>query len=123
MPVLAGDKVEVYPLASESVNSFGQAIRFPQGPGQVAVSKYEIPPKSELPVHKHPTQRIAYVLTGTLTVTDVEDGVSRTFGRGEVVLESVDTWHKGANLGSDLLELLVVDLQPKGAGNPTVLKP
>lgn len=117
-----GAKVEVKPITSTTVNSFGQEIAFPQGPGQVAVSMYEIPPGAELPVHKHPTPRIGYVLSGALQVTNVENGESRTFQPGEVILESVDRWHKGSNPSKDLLKLLVVDLQPKGAGDPTVVR-
>lgn len=119
----AADKVEVKAVTSASANSFGQEIRFPEGPGQVAVSMYEIPPGAALPVHKHPTPRIGYVVAGTLQVTNVENGETHVFKPGEVILESVERWHKGSNPGTDPLKLLVIDLQSKGAGNPTIAKP
>ena len=116
-------RVQVKPVAAATLNSFGQDIRFPEGPGQVSVSEYDIPPGAELPVHKHTAPRIGYVMDGVLKVEDVETGVAHTFGKGQVILESVDHWHKGSNPGTDPLTLLVIDLQPKGAGNSTVLKP
>ena len=123
-PVAAeeGDgKVVVRPVASADLNSFGQPIVFPSGPGHVAVSIYEIAPGAALPVHKHPAPRLGYVLSGTLRVTNEQSGEIKTFRQGEVILEAVDQWHTGANPGKEPLELLVVDLQPKGAGNPSVL--
>ncbi len=115
-------ETKVVPVLKTDSNSFGQPIVFPQGEGQVAVSIYEIPVGAKLPVHKHPTPRVGYVLSGTIQVTNVDTGDAHTFHQGEAVLESVDSWHTGANVGPGPLKLLVVDLQPKGASEPTVFK-
>lgn len=116
------DQTKVVPILKTDINSFGQPIVFPQGSGQVAISIYEIPVGAKLPIHKHITPRVGYVLSGTIQVTNVDTGDARTFHAGEAIVESVASWHTGANVGTKPLKLLVVDLQPKGASDPTILK-
>lgn len=108
-------------VLSADANSAGQPIVFPVRNGHVTASIYEIPPGATLPVHKHPFPRMAYVLEGSLRVTDVEAGRSRDYGRGDFMLESVDRWHEGSNVGRTPLRLLVIDLTEKGAA-ATLLK-
>jgi quercetin dioxygenase-like cupin family protein len=60
---------------------------------------------------------MAYVLSGTLVVTDVETGTQTAYSEGEFVVEMVDAWHFGRNSGSQPLELLVIDLGHEGQPN------
>ena len=78
---------------------------------------YDIPAGSKLPVHKHPNQRYAYVLQGTLQVTDVENGRSFEYKPGDFIVEMVDGWHYGANNGKGPVRLLVIDQVEKGQAN------
>lgn len=112
----------VRPILKSATNSFGQPISFPQGPGQVAVSMYEIPVGAKLPVHEHPNPRIGYVLSGIIEVINIDTGEKRSFRQGDTILESVGKWHMGSNAGSVAVKLLVIDLQPLGASDATVLK-
>lgn len=112
-----GSDVVVDPILSTTETSRGQPIVLPQGEAQVQVSRYVIPPGAQLPVHKHPFPRMAYVLSGTLIVTDVEAGTETTFAEGEFVVEMVDAWHFGRNSGTEPLELLVIDLGHEGQPN------
>ncbi len=105
--------------ATETAN--GQPIHLPQGETQVQVSTFRVPPGAQLPVHKHPFPRMAYVMSGTLTVTDVETGTESTYEPGDFVVEMVDAWHFGRNVGSEPLDLLVIDLSPRGRSNTVTL--
>ncbi|MEP9386073.1 cupin domain-containing protein [Mesorhizobium sp. KR9-304] len=117
----AAAPVVVTPVKSTSVTSTGQAIVLPQGDVEVTASIFEIAPGAKLPVHKHPFPRYAYVLAGTLKVTSAETGKSDTFKAGDFIVEMIDQWHWGTNIGADQVKLLVVD-QVVAGSQSTVLK-
>ena len=114
-------KVVVTPLASTTVTASGQPITLPQKNAQVLVSSYEIPAGATLPVHKHPFPRYAYVLAGNLQVTNVDTGKSNTYKTGDFIVEMIDQWHQGANVGADTVKLLVIDQVEEGMPS-TVLR-
>ena len=117
----ATGKVKAKRIFSATTTDSGQPIKLPQGNVEVVVWMYDIPAGSKLPVHKHPSQRYAYVLQGTLQVTDVENGRSFEYKPGDFIVEMVDGWHYGANNGRGLVRLLVIDQVEKGQAN-TILK-
>ena len=122
-PALAEPAVTVTPLASPSTTAGGAPILLPQGPAQALVSEVEIAPGAQLPVHRHPFQRMAHVLSGTLTVTDIATGVETTYDEGDFVVEVVDAWHFGRNDGTEPVRLLVIDLVPAGQSNTVLQTP
>ena len=65
-------------------------------------------------------QRYAYVLQGTLQVTDVENTRSFEYKAGDFIVEMVDGWHYGANNGNGPVRLLVIDQVEKGKANTIV---
>ncbi len=113
--------VKVTPLFTGAATAAGQPILLPSGPVHVILSRYEIAPGAVLPVHRHPYQRYAYVEAGTLRVTNAETGEAATYHAGDVVVEMVDRWHSGANIGTDTVKLLVIDQVPPDKSN-TILK-
>lgn len=117
-----GAKVIVKPLASATTTASGQPIVLPQKNVQVLVSTYEIPSGATLPVHKHPSARYAYVQGGTLQVTNVETGQSKTYQAGDFIIEMIDTWHQAVNLGADPVKLLVIDQVEEGTANTLLRK-
>lgn len=117
----AAAPVVVTPVKSTSVTSIGQPIVLPQGNVEVAASIFDIAPGATLPVHKHPFPRYAYVLAGTLKVTNVDTGKSDTFKTGDFIVEMIDQWHQGANIGLEPVKLLVIDQVAAGA-QATVLR-
>lgn len=117
----AAAPVVVTPVKSASVTSTGQPITLPQGKVEVAASIFDIAPGATLPVHKHPFPRYAYVLSGTLKVTNADTGKSDTFKAGDFIIEMIDQWHYGSNIGPDPVKLLVIDQIEAGA-QATVLK-
>ena len=109
--------VTVSPILTTSETATGQPIPMPQGEAQIAVARFTIAPGAQLPAHKHPFPRMAYVLSGTLIVTDVETGTETTYAEGEFVVEMVNAWHFGRNDGAEPVELLVIDLGQEGQSN------
>jgi len=115
--------IAVRPIASLDKTASGQPIAFPQGPGRVIVAEYVIAPGALLPLHKHPYPRFAYVLQGTLEVTDKDTDQTFTYKPGDVVVEVIDQRHLGQNKGSDAVRLLVLDTVPADVkGNVVVEK-
>jgi quercetin dioxygenase-like cupin family protein len=114
--------VVVKQVASTTVTASGQPITLPQKDVHVVVSTFEIPAGANLPEHKHPFARYAYVMAGTLRVTNTETGKSETYKQGDFIVEAIDQWHKAANIGADAVKLVVID-QVEGEQGNTVLRP
>jgi quercetin dioxygenase-like cupin family protein len=117
----AAAPVVVTPVKSTAVTSTGQPITLPQKNIEVTASIFDIAPGATLPVHKHPFPRYGYVLSGTLKVTNVDTGRSDTFKAGDFIVEMIDQWHQGSNIGLDPVKLLVID-QIEAGVQATVLK-
>ncbi|WP_304172160.1 cupin domain-containing protein [Phenylobacterium aquaticum] len=95
----------------------GQPITVPAGPLEVRASRTTIPLGAQLPAHKHPYPRYAYILQGEILVTNLETGIVRRYKAGEFAIESRDQWHKGEAVGDGPAVLLVIDQAPPGAVN------
>jgi quercetin dioxygenase-like cupin family protein len=120
-PLAAQEGPVSTPVLDTTQTAAGQPIDPPDDDAQVIVTRLAIPPGAELPVHKHPFPRMAYVLAGQLVVTDVESGSETTYAQGDFIVEMTGTWHFGRNDGTGPLELLVIDTVPEGTSN-TVLR-
>jgi quercetin dioxygenase-like cupin family protein len=114
--------VVVHPVLSTSVTSSGQKIVLPQKDAHLSVSTYEVAPGTMLPEHKHLFPRWGYVLSGTLQVTNTQTGKVENFKPGDFIVEAIDQWHKGANIGPEPLRLLVIDITPGDQANVVVKK-
>ena len=117
----AAAPVVVTPVKTTAVTSIGQPLILPQKNVEVTASIYDIAPGATLPVHKHPFARYAYVLAGTLQVTNVDTGKSDIFKTGDFIVEMIDQWHRGSNIGADPVKLVVID-QIEAGTQATVLK-
>jgi quercetin dioxygenase-like cupin family protein len=119
---LVAPKVTVTPLMSTTTTAIGQPIVLPKANVEVRVSLYDIPVGATLAVHKHPQPRYAYVLAGKLrVVADGAGGRSFDYAAGEFLIEMVDTWHHGTNIGDVPVRLLVIDQVEAGQSN-TILE-
>ena len=115
-------RVKVTPVFSSTTTAAGQPIVLPQSNAEVRVSMYEIPVGVRLPVHKHPSPRYAYVLAGKLRVTDEDNGRTFDYAAGDFLIEMLDTWHFGTNIGTEPVRLLVIDQVEAGQPNTIELK-
>ena len=53
-------------------------------------------------------------------MTNSKTDRSDTYKTGDFIVESVGQWHRGANIGSEPVKLLVIDMVEEGQSN-TVL--
>lgn len=111
------EAVRVEALLRSGTTTSGDPISVPEGPLEVIVSKYHVPPHASLPVHQHPFPRYGYVIAGELRATNTETSKSKVFRAGSFIVEDVGRWHAARNLGAKLVELLVIDLVKPAASN------
>ena len=79
---------------------------YPTGRPKISIVKFTIPPKAELPWHKHPSINAGYLIKGELTVR-MEDGKELKLKAGDAIVELVDKWHAGRNEGTEPVEIVV----------------
>ncbi len=108
-PVYARDanSSEVETLAKSTSSWNGEALPgYPQGRPEVTILKLTIPPRTELPWHKHPFINAGVLLSGELTVV-TRDGKTLHLKAGDALVELVNTWHHGINDGDVPAEIIV----------------
>ena len=114
--------VTVVPVIRTNVTASGQAIVVPDHP-DVVVSTVTFAPGARLAVHKHLYPHFAYVLAGTLSVTNIQTGKTFEVKTGQFLAEMQDTWHFGMNHGREPVKLLIIDEVPHGVASNVVAKP
>jgi len=82
----------------------GQPIELPGGKVRVIGLIVEIPPGYAPGYHRHPYPRYAYVLAGHLGVQD-EHGATRTYGPGQLFVETRNGWHRPRVEGDETVNL------------------
>jgi quercetin dioxygenase-like cupin family protein len=73
---------------------------------EITVLKIIIPPKTKLPLHKHLEINAGVLLKGSLRVLSI-DNDTLNLKAGDAIIELVNTWHYGENLGTVPAELIV----------------
>ena len=94
----------------------GQPLVYPTQKPEVVVNIAEIPPGAMTARHKHPGVRYTYVLEGALVI-EMEGGMTHNYPVGTFIIESIDQWHVGKNVGSTSAKVLVVDHVTEGGSN------
>ena len=103
---------------TELVNSTkewdGQELpNYPAGQAEIKVLRIKIPSGVTLPWHYHPVINSAVILKGRLELY-TKDGMTKSFGSGEAVIEVVNTVHAGKAIGPDDVDLVVFYAGSKG---------
>jgi len=107
----------ISPLVKSTKTAIGQPLAFPQSSVEITAVLVTLPAGSPPGrVHKHPHQRIAYVLEGTLSV-EQEGGETRHYPAGSMLIEMRDQWHRAGGVGNTSVRLLVIDIGPEGEQN------
>ena len=88
---------------------------------EITAMKVEIKPGAETGWHTHPVPLYAYVLEGDLTV-EIKGGNTYQFAAGDAIVEVVNIPHKGKNLGTTPVTLIVFYTGETGTPN-TVMTP
>lgn len=105
-------------LRTDSTMS-GQPLRLPEGAAEVVGTAVDMAPGASIAPHRHPWSRFGYVERGRLGVRNLDTGLERVFGPGELVAESVGQLHEGWVVGPDPVRIIVIDLVSPGAPNVT----
>jgi len=79
---------------------------YADGKPEITILRITIPPKVELPLHKHPVINAGVLLKGELTVI-TEDNKTLHLKAGDSIVEVVNTWHYGKNEGDEPAEIIV----------------
>ncbi len=79
---------------AKSTSSWDGSIlpEYQKGRPEITILKITIPPKTELPFHRHPGINAGVLLEGALTVV-TEDGKTLNLKEGDSILEVVNTRH------------------------------
>jgi len=88
--------------------------KYPDGHPEITILKFIIPPKTELPMHRHPVINAGVILKGELTVIS-ETHDTLYLKAGEPIAELVNTWHFGRNEGTEAVEIIVFYAGTKGS--------
>jgi len=79
---------------------------YPTGQPQLTTIRLTLAPHTVLPWHAHPFPNSVYVLSGTLTLRDRDDGKTLVVHQGQAVGESVGVVHRGES-GNEPTVLLI----------------
>ena len=79
---------------------------YPAGQPQLTTIRLTLAPHTVLPWHTHPFPNSVYVLSGTLTLRDRDDGKTLVVREGQAVGESVNVVHRGES-GDEPTVLLI----------------
>lgn len=100
-------KIEVVVLAKTSSSWDGKTLGdYMKGKPEITILKITIPPKTKLPLHKHPVINAGVLLKGELTVVTENKEVLH-LKAGESIVEVVNKLHYGINEGDKPAEIIV----------------
>ena len=100
--------VQVQTLAKTSFSWNGDALPFyPETEPEITILKINIPAGAKLPIHKHPVINAGVLLKGELTVLTEDESESLQLEAGDAIVELVDKWHFGFNMGDRPAEIIV----------------
>lgn len=100
--------VQIQTLAKTSFSWNGDALPFyPETEPEITILKINIPAGSKLAIHKHPVINAGVLLKGELTVLTEDESESLQLEAGDAIVELVDKWHFGFNMGDKTAEIIV----------------
>lgn len=97
--------VEVLAKTSKSWDG-SELPAYSEGKPEITILRIEIPPRSELDLHKHPVINAGVLTKGELTVI-TENSDTLHLKAGESIVEVVETWHFGKNEKNEPAEIIV----------------
>ena len=108
------NKLKVDVLVKTSKSWDGTPLKaYAKGTPEVTILKIDIPPKTKLPIHKHPYMNAGVLTKGQLTVVTKDKKVLE-LKAGDAIVEVLDKWHYGENRGETTAQIIVVYAGIKG---------
>lgn len=107
-------QVETTDLLKTTTTAADQPIVYPQtAEPEVSILLVEIPPGGATGWHKHPYPIFAYALSGELSI-EFEDGRSHHLSAGEAMVECLNMFHNGTNIGTVPVKIVISVMGEKG---------
>jgi len=104
---VANAPITVKQLAKTTKSWNGATLpAYQKGQPEVTILRISIEPNAKLPIHEHPVINAGVLLKGELTVHTLS-GKTLKMKAGDPIVECVDTWHYGANEGTNVAEIIV----------------
>ena len=108
-------------LSKQMTTVLGQPLAYPtQLPAEVSSSIITLLPGQQTGWHRHDAPMYAYILSGAVTVT-YDGDITKTYRKGQAIMEAVGTRHNGVNRGEEPVRILVVNLGAQGVANSVKL--
>lgn len=94
-------------LLQENTSWDGVPIAYPQGTPEITALVVEIAPGAQTGWHSHPVPSFGLMLEGELEV-ELRNGQRKRLAQGDVIVETVNTWHNGTNVGTVPVRIAVI---------------
>jgi len=82
----------ITPLIRTSQTVGGQNITLEET-SEVLVSSYVLNPDQRLPAHKHPYQRLVYIISGSVNHIEIDKDKTTLYEEGSFIPEATNEWH------------------------------
>jgi quercetin dioxygenase-like cupin family protein len=117
----AATREETSSLLATGTTTLGQKLSYPAGAPHVTAVIVTMTPGESTGWHQHDVPMFCYMLEGEITVDYGKNG-TRTYRKGDALMEAVDVAHDGRNTGSGPARVLVVFMGAEGVPD-TVMEP
>jgi quercetin dioxygenase-like cupin family protein len=117
----AATREETTSLLDTGTTTLGQKLSYPAGAPQVTAALVTMQPGEQTGWHRHDVPMFCYMLEGEITVDYGSNG-TRTYRKGDALMEAVDVPHDGRNTGTGPARVLVVFMGAEGVPD-TVMAP
>jgi len=110
------------PLLSTGTTVLGETLHYPTGaPAHVTAAIVTLAPGARTVLHRHGVPLFAYILEGEITV-DYGDRGKRTYHQGDALMEAMNVPHFGADVGSQPVRILIVNMGADGVAEVIPVK-
>jgi len=106
-------------LLQTSTSILGEPLEYPQGTPQITMAIVTMQPGQVTGLHEHDVPLMAYILDGEITV-DYGAAGSKTYRKGDALVEAFRSPHSGTNTGDDIVRILAVFAGAEGVKNTVV---
>lgn len=112
----AATQEETASLLDTGTTTLGQKLFYPAGAPHVTAVVVTMQPGETTGWHRHDVPMFCYMLEGEITVDYGKSG-TRTYRKGDALMEAVDVAHDGRNTGSGPARVLAVFFGATGVPN------
>ena len=117
----AATREETSSLLDTGTTALGQKFSYPAGAPHVTSVIVTMQPGETTGWHQHDVPMFCYMLEGEITVDYGKSG-TRTYRKGDALMEAIDVVHDGRNTGPVPARVLVVFMGAEGVPD-TVMEP